>query len=113
MLFRSIGERGTLTLTFDTDTTRVELAQLGDGSPEGVSREVPMPTDLAVSYADFPAYHIDRLTAGLLGENPFPDFSYGLRCQELLEAIRASARRHRWISVGEVGGENGFSASTT
>lgn len=113
MVARFIGEVGTLTLTFDTDSTRVELARLGEGSAEGIARVIPLPEDLGVSYPEFPPYHIDRLTAGLLGEIPFPDFAYGLNCQEILEAIRDSARRHAWISVAQHSGENGFSASTT
>jgi predicted dehydrogenase len=100
MVGRFVGEHGTITLTFDTDQTTVELARFGDGSAEGIPRVLRLPTEFEVSYADFPVYHIDRLTAALLGEIDFPDFAYGRRCQALLEAIHTSAEQHRWVEIG-------------
>lgn len=100
-----IGELGSLSLTFDTDTAQVAVARFGEGGPEGVPTIRPLPPDLAVSYADFPAFHIDRLTAALLGEIDFPDFAYGRRCQRVLEAVqtsmRASMPEKRWIGVAD------------
>jgi predicted dehydrogenase len=99
MVCRLVGDSGALTLTFDTDQTEVRLARLGDGSPEGVARPVVIPADLAVSYQDFPGFHVDRLVAALQGDGQFPDFAYGLRCQRLLGALRRSACEHRWVDV--------------
>jgi hypothetical protein len=90
-----------LTLTFDTDKSEVSVARFGDESAEGVGRVVPIPLDLAVSYSDFPSYHIDRLVAALDGETSFPDFSYGLRCQRVLDAIQTSIDERRWVRVSD------------
>jgi predicted dehydrogenase len=100
MVCRLVGEDGSLSLTFDTDEFEVRLARFGEGSAEGKARVLPISEDLSVSYADFPAAHIDRLVAALEGESWFPDFAYGLRCQRVLEAIRLAILEHRWIGIG-------------
>lgn len=94
-----VGETGTLSLSFDTDTAEVRLARLHQGAPEGELHRVPIPADLWVSYQQFPAYHVDRLCASLIGEGYFPDFRYGLRVQRVLEAARVAAREDRWVPV--------------
>jgi predicted dehydrogenase len=101
MVCRLVGSDGMLTLTFDTDEFDVRLARFGDGSPEGKPRPLPTPADLAVSYADFPAFHIDRLVAALAGETWFPDFAYGFDCQRLLAAIRTSIDEHHWVQIAK------------
>lgn len=97
---RLVGSEGTLVLTFDTDQAEIRMAKFGDGSPEGTFRVIPIPPELAVSYADFPSFHIDRLVGALEGDVDFPDFAYGLRCQYVLEAIRHAANDRRWVTVG-------------
>jgi predicted dehydrogenase len=92
-----VGDKGTISLRFDTDTAEVRVARFGDGSPEGQLRTIPIPEDLQVSYQDFPAYHIDRLAAALQGDDAFPDFHYGLRVQRALEAAQAAGRERRWV----------------
>jgi predicted dehydrogenase len=101
MVCRLVGLDGMLTLTFDTDKSEVSIARFGEGSAEGVTRVLPIPPDLAVSYADFPSYHIDRLVAALDGETSFPDFSYALRCQRVLDAIQTSIDEHRWVRLSD------------
>ncbi len=96
---RLIGDDGSIVLTFDTDQTEVRVAKFGEGSAEGTLKVVPVPADLSVSYADFPAFHVDRLIAGLEGEIDFPDFHYGLRCQRVLDAIRRSTDERRWLRL--------------
>ncbi|MGH2460385.1 MAG: Gfo/Idh/MocA family protein [Chloroflexota bacterium] len=98
------GEKGSLALSFDTDAATVRGARFGDSRPEGAFQEMGLPPELQVSYADFPAYHIDRLAAGLQGDLDFPDFAYGLRVQRLLDAARTSIRERRWVDV--VAGRN-------
>ncbi len=99
MIGRLVGEAGCLTLTFDTDAVEVQLARFGDGSAEGIARVLPIPADLAVGYQEFPAFHVDRLIAGLRGEIVFPDFAYGLRCQRLIEASIESSQTKQWVSL--------------
>ena len=97
-----VGEKGSLALSFDTDSVAVRVARFGDGHPEGVFQSIPLPTELQISYEAFPAYHIDRLVAGLQGELAFPDFAYGLRVQRLIDAARTSSRERRWVEgVGD------------
>jgi predicted dehydrogenase len=96
-----IGDDGSLAFTFETDQNQISVARFGDGSAEGTIRNIPIPPELTVSYAEFPAFHIDRLVAALEGEIEFPDFAYGARCQRLLAAIRTATTEHRWVSVDE------------
>lgn len=96
---RLVGDTGSIGLTYDTDTVEVRLARFGDGRPEGEFRPAPIPPDLQVNYQDFPAYHVDRLAAALQGDEPFPDFRYGLRVQRLIEAAQASSRDGQWHEV--------------
>lgn len=99
MVGRLVGDEGCLTLSFDTDTTEVRLARFGDGSAEGVTRVVEIPSDLAVGYREFPAYHIDRLVGALRGDVDFPSFAYGLRIQRLIEASIEACHSRSWIDV--------------
>lgn len=103
MSARLVGEHGSILLDFDTDRVEVKLAHFGDGCPEGVYRAQPLPTDLDVGYAAFPAYHIDRIVAALHGEIPFPDFAYGLWVQRLMDAVRRSSIERRWIDLETTG----------
>lgn len=100
MLARLIGERGSLTLEFDTDRAEVRSARFGDGGPEGVFQACPIPPELDVGYAAFPAFHLDRIVAALNREIPFPDFAYGLQVQRLMDAARRSSAERRWIDAG-------------
>jgi predicted dehydrogenase len=102
MICHLTGDVGALTLTFETDQNQISLARFGDSSPEGVAQPLPIPPELAVSYADFPAFHIDRLVGALEGETEFPDFPYGARCQRVLEAIRTAMKERRWVRLDEV-----------
>jgi predicted dehydrogenase len=103
MVCRIVGDTGTVTLTFDTEVAEVDVARFGDGRPEGTARRLAIPPDLAVSYPDFPAFHVDRLVGALSGEIEFPDFDHGLRCQRLLAAMRRSVDEARWIRQGPDG----------
>jgi predicted dehydrogenase len=96
---RIVGDEGAVTLRFDTDAVEVEVARFGDGGPEGVARPRPIPPDLAVSYQEFPAYHLDRLAAALQGQGEFPDFAYGLAIQRIIDAMQRSAAEGRWIAI--------------
>lgn len=100
MSARLVGERGSIVLNFDTDRVEVQVAHFGDGYPEGTYRPRPIPADLDVGYAAFPAYHVDRIVAALRGEIHFPDFAYGLRVQRLMDAARRSSAERRWIDLG-------------
>ena len=99
MIGRLVGDTGCLTLTFDTDQVEVQLAQFGDGSAEGVPRIRAMPADLAVGYREFPSFHVDRLVAALRGEIEFPDFSYGVRIQRLIDASFRATQQATWVDV--------------
>jgi predicted dehydrogenase len=100
MVCRLVGEKGTLGLTFDTDQVEVTLAQFGEGSPEGLARQLTIPDDLRVSYRDFPAFHLDRLAAAVQGDGDFPDFGHGLRVQQVLAALRTAIDERRWVEIG-------------
>jgi predicted dehydrogenase len=99
MICRLVGTDGTVLLSFDTDSVDVQLARFGDSSPEGTYRSVPVPADLAVGYREFPAFHIDRLLAALDGEGDFPDFSYGLRVQRVIDAMQRATKTRAWCDV--------------
>jgi predicted dehydrogenase len=99
MIARLSGDEGGIVLEFDTDRAVVMVARFGDGSPEGTFSARPIPPDLDVGYAAFPAFHLDRIVAALHGEIPFPDFAYGLWIQRLLDAVRTSGHEHRWVSL--------------
>ncbi len=94
-----VGTDGMLSLVFDTDTAEVRCARFGSGRPEGILSTVPIPADLWVSYHDFPPFHLDRIVRGLRGEEEFPDFRYGLRCQRILDAAQRSGRNRQWIEI--------------
>jgi predicted dehydrogenase len=96
---RLVGTQGTVTLTFDTDVVDVQVARFGDGSPEGSFRSVTIPSDLAVSYRDFPAFHVDRLLAALDGAGDFPDFAYGLKVQRVIDAVQRAAAGQCWVTL--------------
>ncbi|HLZ08369.1 MAG TPA: Gfo/Idh/MocA family oxidoreductase, partial [Chloroflexota bacterium] len=100
MIGRLVGDLGCLTLTFDTDLVEVQLARFGDGSAEGISRAQPIPADLVVGYREFPSFHLDRMVAALRGEIDFPDFSYGLRIQRLIDASTRATQTRAWVDVG-------------
>jgi predicted dehydrogenase len=99
MVGRMVGDAGCLTLTFDTDVVDVQLARFGDGAAEGIPRVQPIPADLAVGYREFPSYHIDRIVAALNGNGDFPDFSYGLRIQRLIDASGVACRTRSWVDL--------------
>jgi predicted dehydrogenase len=99
MTCRLVGERGTIVLNFDTDQTEIRRSRFGEGAPEGTFQPVSIPDEFAISYADFPGFHVDRLLASLGGEIQFPDFYYGWRCQRVLDALRRAFDEHRWISL--------------
>ena len=99
MIGRLVGDAGCLTLTFDTDQVEVQLARFGDGTPEGVPRSQPIPPDLAVGYREFPSFHVDRMVAALRGEIDFPDFSYGLRIQRLIDAALRANQSPTWVEL--------------
>ena len=101
MICHLVGDEGALSLSFDTDTREVQVAHIGDGAAEGTARSRPIPPDLDVSFQDFPGFHVDRLISALRGEDEFPDFAYGLRCQLVIEALRESAQQQRWVEVGD------------
>jgi len=92
-----VGEKGSLALSFDTDSVTVRVARFGDGPPEGVFQTISLRPEFQISYHAFPAYHVDRLVAGLRGELAFPDFDYGLRVQRLIDAARTSSHERRWV----------------
>ncbi|MBI2941182.1 MAG: Gfo/Idh/MocA family oxidoreductase [Chloroflexi bacterium] len=96
------GDRGSLTLQFETDVATISLARPGVGSPEGDWKIVPPPDDLVVSYAQFPGFHFGRIVDALLGLDDFPTFDEGLRCQRLIAASEASLAEHRWVVVPDV-----------
>jgi predicted dehydrogenase len=83
------GSDGALRLSFETDRHAVERA--GADGP-GWSA-VPVPPDLEVDYATFPAFHFDRIVGALRGEEAFPDFRQGLRVQAVLDAAAEAAGR--------------------
>lgn len=96
---RLVGDEGALDLVFDTEDAVVQVARFGEPRPEGERRRQDLPSDLKVSYQDFPAFHADRLTAALQGEGDFPDFHHGLRVQRILEAARTSATSGSWVTI--------------
>jgi predicted dehydrogenase len=99
MVGRVVGDTGCLTLTFDTDRVDVQLARFGDGAPEGVPRSQPIPADLAVGYREFPSFHVDRLVSALRGKIAFPDFAYGARIQQLIDASFRASQTTTWVDV--------------
>lgn len=93
------GRKGALSLRFDVNEGAVALARLGKARPEGRWTPLQVPPELAVSFEDFPAYHMDRIVGALRGEEEFPGFTEGLRVQEIQDAATASAAEGRWVSV--------------
>ncbi|HEY3107293.1 MAG TPA: Gfo/Idh/MocA family oxidoreductase [Chloroflexota bacterium] len=81
------GASGALRLSFETDRHGVERAEAG---PAGWT-PLPVPPDLELDYASFPAYHFDRIVGALRGEERFPDFRQGLRVLAVLDAAQAAA----------------------
>jgi predicted dehydrogenase len=81
------GASGALRLSFETDRHGVERAAAGSAG----WTPLPIPPDLELDYASFPAYHFDRIVGALRGEEQFPDFRQGLRVQAVLDAAEAAA----------------------
>ncbi|TAK23332.1 MAG: Gfo/Idh/MocA family oxidoreductase [Chloroflexota bacterium] len=91
------GTEGSLRLDFDTEgftLTRFPATNRATGVP------IETPEDCVVGYADFPAYHFDRLLGALRGEVEFPDFQHGLRVQRVLDAIDRSERTGQRVVIG-------------
>lgn len=90
------GSRACVEMFYDTEGVQVRV---GHGAGQALShawREVPIPPDLAVSYADFPRLHFGRIAAALAGDEPFPDFSDGLRAQRLLDVVGEASSAGSW-----------------
>lgn len=93
------GSRAAVALHFDVDEGGVQVARLGAGRVEGRWTPLQIPPELEVSFAAFPAFHLDRIVGALRGEEDFPDFADGLRAQEVLEAAKLSSVEGRWVTL--------------
>lgn len=85
------GSTGTLDLFYDTDAPTIRLGRGVGTASDSPWRDIPVPSDLDVSYGDFPRVHFGRIAAALAGAEPFPTFDDGVRAQRLLDAIARSA----------------------
>lgn len=89
------GRSGSLRLAFDTEAVSVSHAAPGPSEWQ----ELPIPAELRVDYASFPAVHFNRLVDALRGAEPFPTFEDGRRVQEMIEAARCSAAGGRSLRL--------------
>ena len=55
--------------------------------------------DLVMRYVSTEHFLNDFIDAIRTGTPAAPDFEDGMRCQEILDAVEASAREERWIQV--------------
>jgi predicted dehydrogenase len=90
------GAAGALRLSFETD--RHGVARAAPGQPTWTT--VPIPAELELDYASFPAFHFDRIVAALRGEETFPDFRQGLRVQAVLDAAADAGASGEVVPLG-------------
>jgi predicted dehydrogenase len=89
------GSGGALRLSFETDRHGVERA----AADQATWARLPIPPDLELDYAAFPAFHFDRIVAALRGEAEFPDFRQGLRVQAVLDAAAEAEMRGQVVPL--------------
>ncbi len=91
-----VGTRGSLRLFHERgEEITLEVARPG----EFRFTQVEIPSELRVEFAEFPAFHMGRVSRALLGEAEFATFADGHRAQCVIDAIRRSRREGRWIQI--------------
>ena len=95
------GSEGTLILT---ENDKIYGAKVGD---EGNLKHLPIPANHQLEKLNGDHYLVPPLTSLLndfasgvkRGSSPHPNFEDGLKVQQILDGIKESNRRNRWISI--------------
>ena len=81
---------------------RQGISEVRIAEPGGSFTVLPPPPTLAVSFDEYPAFHLARIVRTLKGEHTdFPTFADGLRAQEAAEAVQVASRERRWVELAQ------------
>lgn len=101
------GDNGTLSLEEDREEPPV-VRYGAAGQVAGRLDSVPVPANLEVAFADFPANHVGRMVRALrgdppkTGDDPWPTFADGLAVQRVLDAVERSAASGEWVTASPI-----------